>query len=149
MISNVGITGNVHIIWTDHNGATWHQEVKNLVVDSGLNLLRDRIAGTTSAYITHFAVGTGTTAVTPVQTALVSEVYRDGITSAITSTSKAARFEYYLPAAYANGNTLTEIGLFSAPSGGTMVARALLATAIPKSSLVTATFQWTISFSAT
>jgi hypothetical protein len=145
----IGITGNVHIIWTDHNGATWSQEFHNLVVDSGLNLIRDRLAGATSNYVTHFAVGTGTTAVTGAQTALATEVFRDGVTTAITSTSKAVRFEYYLPASYANGNTLTEIGLFTAPSGGTMVARALLTTPIVKSALVTATFQWTISLSAT
>ena len=144
----IGVNGNIHIIWTDANGATWSQRFDNLVVDGGLNLLRDRIAGTSSDYVTHFAVGTGTTPVTGTQIALGSEVFRDAITSAITTTSKAVRFEYYLPASYANGNTLSEIGLFTASTGGTLVARALLATPIVKSALVTATFQWTISLSA-
>ena len=144
----IGVNGNIHIIWTDANGATWSQRFDNLVVDGGLNLLRDRIAGTSSDYVTHFAVGTGTTSVTGTQIALGSEVFRDAITSAITTTSKAVRFEYYLPASYANGNTLSEIGLFTASTGGTLVARALLATPIVKSALVTATFQWTISLSA-
>jgi hypothetical protein len=124
------------------------QQFSNLVVDSGVNLFRDRIAGTSAAYATHFALGTSATAVSAAQTALIGEVARDALTSTITSTSKAVKFEYYLPAGTANGSTLREIGLFTQSSGGIMVARALLSTPIVKTVLVTATFSWTITLSA-
>jgi len=117
-------------------------------VDAGLNLLRDRLAGLSSAYATHLAVGTGTTAVSAAQTTLATEVFRDALTNA-TASSKAATLKYYLAAGSANGNTLREIGLFTASTGGTMIARALLASPIVKTASVTATFTWTINFSAT
>lgn len=124
------------------------QTVKNLVVDSGLNLIRDRIATTASAYATHLAVGTGSTAVAANQTTLVTEVFRNLLTQTITSTTKQAQFKLYLAANEANTNTLREIGLFTAASGGTMICRALLASPITKNSSTTVTFTWTLTFSA-
>ena len=148
----IDLSANVHIrqCWMGPNGNLVYedQEMKNLVVDAGLNLLRDRLAGLSSSYATHLAIGTGTTAVSAAQTTLATEIFRDALTSA-TTTSKAATLKYYLAAGSANGNTLSEIGLFTASSGGTMIARALLASPIVKTASVTATFTWTINFSAT
>lgn len=123
------------------------EELHNLVVDAGLNLLRDRLAGTSSAYPTHFAVGTGTTASSAAQTALVGETFRDAITQRITS-AKQLVIRYYLSSLNANGATLAEVGLFTASSGGTMFARAKLASVIAKTSSITATFTWTIGLAA-
>ncbi len=107
----IDLSANVHIrqCWMQPNGNVVYddQEMKNLVVDAGLNLLRDRLA------------------------------------------SKAATLKYYLAAGSANGNTLREIGLFTANTGGIMIARVLLASPIVKTASVTATFTWTINFSAT
>jgi hypothetical protein len=145
------LKANVQIT-TSHlmpNGNVIHetQEVRNLVVDAGLNLLRDRLAGTSSAYATHLAVGTGTTAASAAQTTMVTEVFRDALTSTTTA-SKAVTFKYYLASGSANGNTLQEIGLFTASSGGTMIARAVLVSPIVKTASVTVTFSWTINLSA-
>lgn len=139
--------GNVTIVVQDGKNVST-QQVSNLVVDSGLNLMRDRIAGLSSAYATHFALGASASAVTSAQTTLVDEKVRDVLTSAVGSPSKSVVFNYYLPAGIGNGNTLREIGLFTQSSGGIMVARALLATPIVKTALVTATFAWTITFAA-
>jgi hypothetical protein len=123
------------------------EDLHNLVTDAGLNLLRDHLAGTSSAYPTHFAVGTGTTAAAAGQTAMGAETFRDAITQRITS-AKQLVIRYYLSSLSANGGTLAEVGLFTASSGGTMFARAKLATSIVKTSSITATFTWTIGLAA-
>jgi len=148
----IELIGNVEIVYWElapnGNLVLQTQKTKNLVVDSGLNLIRDRLAGTSSLYPTHLAVGTGSTAASAAQTTLVTEVFRDTLTSTTTA-SKAVTFKYYLASGSANGNTIREIGLFTASSGGTMVARAMLASPIIKTSSVTATFTWTLNLSAT
>ena len=148
----IELIGNIEIVeWSiapNGNLVAQVQDVKNLVVDSGLNLIRDRLAGTSALFPTHLAVGTGSTAASAAQTTLVTEVFRDALTSTTTA-SKAVTFKYYLASGSANGNTIREIGLFTASSGGTMVARAVLASPIVKTSSVTATFTWTLNLSAT
>lgn len=144
-----GITGNVEITQAIDGVVVHRQIVRNLVVDAGLNLIRDRLANASGSYPTHLAVGTSATAVSAAQTAMVAEVFRNSLTEAIASTSKQVQFKYYLASGEANGNTLREIGLFSASSGGTMVARAVLASPITKNSSTTVTFSWTLNLSAT
>ena len=146
---NAGITGNVQVTQTVDGVVVHRQIVRNLVVDGGLNLIRDRLAGTSSLYVTHLAVGTSATAASAAQTTLVAEVFRNSLTETIGSTTKQVQYKYYLSASEANGNTLREIGLFTAASGGTMVARAVLASTIAKNSSTTVTFSWTLNLSAT
>lgn len=144
-----GITGNVEITQSVDGVVLHRQIVRNLVVDAGLNLIRNLLAGTSSLRPTHLAVGTSATAVSAAQTAMVAEVFRNNITEAIASTSKQVQFKYYLASGEANGSTIREIGLFSASSGGTMVARAVLVSPIVKNSSTTVTFSWTLNLSAT
>lgn len=125
-------------------GTVTRQETHNLVVDAGVNLLRDRILGTGNA-LTHMAIGTGTTAVAAGQTALTTEVVRGAFTST-TASAKKQTIKYYLDGSTANGNTLAEAGLFNAASTGTMYARALLASTIAKTSSKAVTFTWEISW---
>lgn len=148
----INVQGIIEVeVATERDGTivTERQTIKNLVVDAGLNLIRDRLAGTSSAYVTHLAVGTNAAAVTALQTTLSTEVFRNVLTQTITSTTKAVQFKLYLAANEANGNTLREIGLFTAATGGTMYARALLASPITKNASTTVTFTWTTNLSAT
>lgn len=123
------------------------QAVHNLVVNAGLNLIRDLLDGDAPAGITHFAVGTGATAVAASQTALVTETFRAAVTQRI-SDAQQLTVKYFLPSGSANGGTLAEVGLFNAASTGTMFARAVLATTIAKTSSITVTFTWTITLAA-
>ena len=148
----INVQGIIEVeVATERDGTivTERQTIKNLVVDAGLNLIRDRLAGTSSAYVTHLAVGTNAAAVTALQTTLSTEVFRNVLTQTITSSTKTVQFKLYLAANEANGNTLREIGLFTASTGGTMYARALLASPIVKNSSTTVTFTWTTNLSAT
>jgi hypothetical protein len=119
----------------------------NLVVLAGRNILRDAIFGeSVIPYPTRFAVGTGVTAVNAAQVQLVNEVWRDVFT---TKTKSEAQVEirYFLTATTANGNTLNEAGLFSAPTGGTMYARVLFSEPIAKTSSIAVLYVWTLSWS--
>lgn len=123
------------------------QEKRNLVVDAGLNLIRDLLDGDAVAGLTHMAVGTGSTAAAAAQTALVAEVARGAVTQRI-SNAKQLIVRYFLPSTLGNGSTLAEVGILNAASTGTMFARAVLASTIAKTSSITVLFVWTINLAA-
>lgn len=148
-LSTVQLQDNVRVVVSDAiTGETLHEETQhNLVVNAGLNLIRDLLDGDAVAGLTHFAVGTGTTAVSASQTALTTQVFRDAVTSR-TSNAQQLVITYYLASGSANGNTLAEAGLFNAASGGTMFARVKLASTIVKTASIAVTFTWTINLGA-
>jgi hypothetical protein len=117
----------------------------NLVVTTGLNLIRDLLNGDAVAGLTYFAVGTGTTPVASTDTTLAAEVFRDAVTQTIKGTAELT-VKYFLPTTQANGNTLAEAGLFNAASVGTMFARVVLAATIVKTSAIEVTFAWDLTF---
>ncbi len=119
----------------------------NLVPLSGRNLVRDFLNGAVSVgTITHLAIGTGTAAPTANDTALQTEVFRDAVTKRTPDVGKLS-IQYYLPSTAANGNTLTEAGLFNAANGGTLVARVTYQPIAKTASLVI-TYTWDILINA-
>lgn len=125
-----------------------HDQGHNLVTSAGLNLIRDRLRGVTLVEaLSHFAVGTGTTAAAAGDTALEAEVHRDVYTQ-VTLSAAAILIRYYLGPNDANGHTLQEAGLLNAASGGTLYARRILGSPIVKTIDVAATFEWTLSYAA-
>lgn len=149
MRQTVDVSANVEVVVSDvETGAVIErQTAHNLVVNNGLNLIRDLLDGDAVAGLTHFAVGTGTTAVSATQTALVTEVFRAAVTSR-TSNAQQLVVTYYLASGSANGNTLAEAGLFNAASTGTMFARVKFASTIVKTASIAVTFTWTINLGA-
>ncbi len=138
-------------VWHE-DGAGGRQHVRrerlhNMTVDAGLNLIRDFLNGDAPTDLTHFAVGTGSTAAAAGDTTLGTEVFRAAVTQR-TKTSKQLTVKYYLPSGSANGNTLAEAGLFNHVSAGTMFARAVLASTIAKTASVAVTFTWELTFAA-
>jgi len=124
------------------------QEHHNLVVDAGLNLLRDFLDGDAVTGITHFGYGTGTTAPTAAETALVAQTARDVLTGKVGTVSKTWTATYYMSSSTGNGSTYGEAGLFTAASGGTMFARVKLNPAIAKTASIAVTFSWSINLGA-
>ena len=118
----------------------------NLVTLAGRNLVRDFLNGLNPAYLTHFAIGTGTTAPTANDTALEAEVFRDQITKR-TPGDGTLGIQYYLSSSAANGYTLSEAGLLNAASGGVLFAR-VTHTPIQKTSSKAITYSWTININA-
>lgn len=118
----------------------------NLVVDAGLSLLAARLEPDAVQGLTHFGVGTSSTAPAAGDTALGAQVHRDVITQYIPGLKKMT-VRYYLSTASANGYTLRECGTFNAASGGTMYARAAHAD-IVKTSAKTVTYSWDYNMAA-
>ena len=149
MTNQVNVSANVQV--TVQDAATGaivsQQEHRNLVVSGGLDLIRDLLDGDAVDGLTHFAVGTGTVAVASSQTSLDDEQFRDTVTQR-TSNAQQLIVSYYLASGSANGNTLSEAGLFNDASTGTMFARVLLNPAVPKTSAVAVTLNWTINLGA-
>lgn len=119
----------------------------NRIVDSGLNALRDFLAGLAPVAPAYFAVGIGPASPVAGDVALESEVYRTDITQRLTSLD-AITFRCFLPSTAANGLALTEWGLFDTGPGmgGTLFLRQTH-TPIAKTSSITVTYADTIPLS--
>lgn len=104
----------------------------DLVVNAGLNFYQQRMYSDTATKMTHGAVGTGTTAPAAGDTTLQTEVLRKTLTVTTNPSTGKAHLEFVVDYTEANGNTLTEVGIFNAASGGTMLMRKLFASNIPK-----------------
>lgn len=117
----------------------------NRVVTAGLNLLRDLLSGVVATPLTYFGYGTDNTSVTLADVALNAQVARDTITS-FTSDNGQLTVKYYLASTAGNGNTIKEIGLFTASVAGTMYARYVLESSVVKTSAVAVIFTWTLSW---
>lgn len=92
---------------------------------------------------THFAVGTGTTTPTLSDTALAAEIDRVAVTAKVVSANEL-EVQAFLTNGDGNG-TLTEYGLYTAASGGTLLARGLFSTALVKTSQAPAVIVVTIT----
>jgi len=146
-IDNLRVTGRLRITARDQHGRIVDKrDIPNLVVTTGRNLIRDYLAGSAPAVPSHMAVGTGTTAAAAGDTTLGTEIDRKAITQTTTAAAEVS-FLMFLASTEANGNDLTEAGVFTAASGGTMLARTTYA-AITKTSLVSITYDWTLSIGA-
>ena len=103
---------NVTITVCDIDGKVIQEhKAHNMVVRSGRNIIRDLLNNSTTG-LSHFAIGTSTTAVTSNQTILFNHVLTSTITQYVPSTSSLT-VKYYLGTNDANGETLTEAGIFN------------------------------------
>ena len=97
-----------------------------MMLDAMLNAIRNYLYDGSDAadfLPSHVALGTGTTAAAASDTTLETEVYRDAISSSVKPASKKVRHTLSLNAGEGNGNTLTECGLITAATGGTLQNR--------------------------
>ena len=97
------------------------QEVKNLVVDTGLDYIASRMKDASATAMSHMAIGTGSTAAAAGNTALGSEAARQALTST-TVTSNAVAYVASFAAGTGTG-AITEAGILNGASGGTLLCR--------------------------
>ncbi|NQW93618.1 MAG: hypothetical protein HQ446_06230 [Polaromonas sp.] len=95
--------------------------VPNLVVTSGKVFIASRMIGTEQNVMSHMALGTGTTAAVVANKSLQTEVFRN-LFSAFSSSSAVITYTANFIAGQATG-AMTEAGVFSASTGGTMLCR--------------------------
>jgi len=98
------------------------REVKNLVVNAGLEFICSRIAGNGAPVMSHMGVGSGTTAAAAGQTDLVSILGEREALDSTTPSNNIVVFQCSLEAGDGTG-AITESGIFNDATGGTMLAR--------------------------
>jgi hypothetical protein len=139
--------GTLTLVLTDKNGNIKQQDERNLVVSAGLAYIASRMVGTTATVMTHIGVGTGTTAAAAAQTALVtplgSRIALDS-TTLVTTTVASDSVQYVATfAAGAGTGAITEAGIFSAATAGTMLCRTVFPV-INKEALDTLVITWKV-----
>lgn len=155
--SKLKITGHLEAKVFRHTpeGKILEQTLKgeNLVVISGLNLVKALLNNEGSNnHLTKFKVGTGTTPVDFADTNLEAPVVIAGgeefkaADSIDSSADGVLVITLQLSTLEANGHNLTEAGLFA--ENGTLFARRVLSTPIPKTDSNTVLFTWTLTISS-
>lgn len=142
------LSGELKIELFDENGRLKDQrEVHNLVVTVGKNTIADRMKDTPAmGPMTHMEVGTNNTAAAAGDTALGAAVASSR--TALTNTTVTGNQIVYVCtfAAGVGTGALTEAGLFSASTGGNMLARTVFST-INKAAGDSLTITWTVTIS--
>lgn len=116
---------------------------QNLILDAGLRLVPDLI-DVTAGGISHFRVGTNSTAPAAGQTDLLAAVYQNVVSQRLKGNFFITH-RCFIPAQSANGSTLREAALANALTGGTMFSR-VVHDDIVKTVAITVTHSWTHSF---
>ena len=119
------------------------REVKNLVVDDGLEYIADRMKNN-STVMSHMAIGTGSTAAAASDTALGTEAARVALTST-TVTANAVAYVASFGAGTGTG-AITEAGILNANSGGTLLCRTVFSV-VNKGASDSMTITWTVTIS--
>lgn len=120
----------------------------NLVVNGGLDQVAKRLGGITANPVGFMALGSSTTAVTAVQTALVAEAaggVRQAVAPVLVSPGQLQLSATWSPSQNAN-TTINEIGLFDLVSGGVMFSRLVLANPVTKDQEASLQVLYTITF---
>ena len=155
--AQLSIGGNVE--WKLFNPSSGHEDVfreKNLVVDDGIDVIRDLIGGT-GHRPSHIGLGTGSTAVTATDTSIETEQFRGEITRRDDIVA-GIEFQLFLGLNDGNGFTYSEAGLLetgfqngSAGDPAILVARVVAPTdftAVAKNNTVELTITWQITITA-
>lgn len=151
--SNVRAEANVEIMIHDvERGTTTTQLVRNLVVNDGLDIIRDLIGGN-GFRPTHMGVGTSIATELPADVALGTEVFR-GLITRRDDLPQAIQFQFFLATSDANGFSLAEVGLMVAglqqsnPGDPAVLFSRATYTPFSKTVAVEVTYNWTITLTA-
>ena len=119
------------------------RDIDNLVVTAGKNYVADRMKNNSST-MSHMAIGSGTTAAAAGNTALGTELGRVALTSTTVSNAVVTYVASF--AAGTGTGAVTEAGIFTASSGGTMLCRTVFSV-VNKGSADSMTITWTVTVS--
>jgi hypothetical protein len=142
------LRGDVALVLRDKDGnVKSEQKVKNLIVNTGLNFICDRMeSNSTEAVMSHMALGSGTTAAAAGDTSLGSQL---GSREALDSSTVSSNTITYVASFEAGDATgaVTEAAIFNAASGGTMLCRVVFSV-VNKSADDTLSVNWQLTLSA-
>ena len=147
---NLKLSGQLNIVLKDKAGNVKDErEVKNLVVNKGLEYIASRMKDASKSVMSHMGLGSGTTAAAASQTDLVTLLgAREALDSTTISGSNNEKVVYV--SAFEAGDAtgaVTEAGIFNAASGGDMLCRTVFSV-VNKAADDTMSVTWTITLSA-
>ena len=140
------LRGDVAVVLRDKNGNVKDERtIKNLIVDTGLNFICDRMKDDETA-MTHMALGSGSTAPAAGDTSLESQLGSRELLDSSTVTNNQIVYVSSFEAGDATGG-VTEAAIFNAASGGTMLCRVTFAV-VNKAADDVLSINWTITLTA-
>jgi hypothetical protein len=146
-LEDLKASGALRVVLTDANGNVKEDvQLKNLVVNTGLNYIVSRMKDTSANAMSHMELGTGTTAAAAADTALGTAI--SGSRTGLTSTTVSSNTITYV-ASFAAGvgtGAVTEAGIFNASSAGTMLCRTVFPV-VNKQAGDSMTVTWTVTVS--
>jgi len=145
-IEVITATGKLNIQIVGSDGRLKDEKtVDNLVVSTGLAFIASRMKDATAAVMSHMAMGSGTSSPAAGNTALVTELSRIALTSTTVTANAVAYSATFGPAA--GTGAVTEAGLFSASSAGSMLCRTVFGV-VNKEAGDTMVITWTVTIGA-
>lgn len=139
--------GTLTLVLKDAQGNIKTQEEHNLVVNTGLAYIADRMKNN-STVMSHMAVGSGTTAAAAADAALGTQLgSRVALDSTTIVTTTAANDSVQYVATFGAGTgtgAVTEAGIFNAASSGSMLSRTVFPV-VNKGAADTLTITWKIT----
>ena len=146
MNDGLKLRGDVALVLRDKDGNIKDELlIENLIVDTGLNFICDRMKDDETA-MTHMALGSGSTAAAAGDTTLGSQLGSREALDSSTVTNNQIVYVSSFEAGDATG-AVTEAGIFNASSGGTMLCRTVFSV-VNKAADDTLTVNWTITLTA-
>jgi hypothetical protein len=122
MLDKLKAIGRVRLLARDEHGRlVLDRDEGNLVVNTGLNFIAQRMIGATPAVMSHMAVGTSGAATAPGNPALTTELARVAM-PAPSVLAGVVSYSANFPPGVGTG-ALQEAGIFNAGAGGTMLNR--------------------------
>lgn len=146
MNDGLKLRGDVALVLRDKNGNVKDErKIKNLIVNTGLNFICDRMKNDETA-MSHMALGSGSTAAAAGDTTLGTQLGSREALDSDTVSSNTITYTSSFEAGDATG-AVTEAGIFNATSGGTMLCRTVFAV-VNKSADDSLSVTWTITLTA-
>lgn len=124
--------GRVVDCWEDHN----------LIVNSGRNRMAELLNGSSTSYVSHIGVGSGTATEDVDDSSLTNQVLVP--VSGTSITARTAHFDFRIDTSTANGISIREFGLFC--GDGVMFSRRVRTGVIEKADDIEIEGYWEIHF---
>jgi len=118
-IDKTKLKGSLQLFTRKVGTKDWVLQVNknNMIVDVGLNIVRDFLANQSPTPPLYFAIGSGTTAITSTDTALEQEVWRNAFISTDYTVSKKVTYEVFFSSVQGNGDDyISNVALFTTAS---------------------------------
>lgn len=121
-MEKISMKGSVDIAVRRASGEVEYFSGRNLVVDSGKNLMASRLAGGSKNPVSHIAVGSSSQISQETNTALVGTEH-ERVAGTVTVSDNTFTIAGTFGAGIFSDVTVGEVGLFNAASSGDMLAR--------------------------